>query len=734
VPTPLEKDSERPSRQRGSSECKPLIDAATKDLFRKNAFRIMGLSVDATIREIAKHADKIKILAELGQDPHTQDVAFPMKPPPSLDEIREAIQKLKEPEKRLIDEFFWFWPGEFGNGQSDPAMQALGKGDSKTSIEIWAARENDEDSGIIAKHNLALVYHIWALDWANYSVGNEVEAEPQQKITDYWKESFNRWERLATDERFWEILTTRIRQSNEPNLTTGFARRMRATLPEALGKINAELALAFAESGKIELARLHIQFMRETNQGLHNVEKTAELVLTPARNRLKEQIQRARKRADENPREAANAARELLEQARSTLALFDLFFGKASDVRNELFDEVARLCNQLPVAYQEATGDDKTCLELLKSILPFATSTELRQQIEKNISTLARNIETARKNEILYGGLTPISSAPSLRTMNGIGFTLYGSTDLEPTTGSYLCTYYFVLLAIPVFPICRYRVTRSGNSYRFLGKAPLRPCDKWHLAISVGLILSLIIILISSGNESAISNTTTYSAPSPAPHAPAFSEEDFASPHQFTGGDFKPQPHANTVPANTTVNPFDQFEKPTSPAVVAFPPLNLQGLNFNGAKSFAILNGATVGIGERIGPVRVLAVDRDRVTVELNGQTKVLILGAIGARGANSGGNTYRVPSSVSATLDGERAVIESDRATLAALETQIEKMGREIETDRLYLDRTRQFAVDEFNAKVGRFNALAQKAKIANAAFNQKVDNFNTKLRQYAR
>jgi hypothetical protein len=66
--TPGEKDSERSSRQRGSSECKPLIDAATKDLFRKNAFRITGLSVDASPREIARHANELTLRVGLGQE------------------------------------------------------------------------------------------------------------------------------------------------------------------------------------------------------------------------------------------------------------------------------------------------------------------------------------------------------------------------------------------------------------------------------------------------------------------------------------------------------------------------------------------------------------------------------------------------------------------------------------------------------------------------------------------
>ena len=146
------------------SECQSLLDAATRDLFQKNAFRITGLPVDATTREVAKHAEKIKILAEVGKDAHAQTAAFPIKPSPSLDEIREALHKLKAPEQRLIDEFFWFWPEAFGKSQSDPAIQALAKGDSKTAMEIWTARENIETFGIIAKHNLALANHVWALD------------------------------------------------------------------------------------------------------------------------------------------------------------------------------------------------------------------------------------------------------------------------------------------------------------------------------------------------------------------------------------------------------------------------------------------------------------------------------------------------------------------------------------------------------------------------------------------
>ena len=45
---------------------------------------------------------------------------------------------------------------------------------------------------------------------------------------------------------------------------------------------------------------------------------------------------------------------------------------------------------------------------------------------------------------------------------------------------------------IPIFPIRRYRVIDTGGGYKFLGKAPLRTFDKWHIAVSIGIILWIV--------------------------------------------------------------------------------------------------------------------------------------------------------------------------------------------------------------------------------------------------
>ncbi|MEY2484266.1 MAG: hypothetical protein QOK24_2794 [Verrucomicrobiota bacterium] len=405
------------SRWDGPLICQPLLNIATPEIFRINAFRITGLRVDATTRQITKHADKLKMMEELRQGESAHTGAFPLPNPPTVDQIREASQRLKDPEQRIIDEFFWFWPKHFGESESDPAIRALEGGDPDTAFKIWSTLETSPNDGVVAMHNIAVLWHLMALEWESYYSGRHWSEEKKQETERFWRSAFKRWELLAVDDLFWQTVTERIQQLNDPRLTKEFARRMRATLPHALDKINAELAFRYAEGGHIDMAEAHVQFMRETNQGLDNVEKTAELVLTPATTRLKAQIQHAQLCAAEVPADGANAAQELLDQARRTLALFGLFFGKESDLRNELSDEVAACCNRLQVTYHKATGDNKGCLDLLRAVLPFATSIELRRQVEENIATLTGNLNFKNLEPVyaLLEELQTSSQSPSFR-------------------------------------------------------------------------------------------------------------------------------------------------------------------------------------------------------------------------------------------------------------------------------------------------------------------------------
>ena len=231
-------------RPRSSGDCKPLLDAATKDLFRNNAFRITGLSVEATDPEVKKHAHKLKLMADVNRTAAVHTGAVALQPPPTPDQIREATGRLiKDPEVRLIDEFFWFWPCEPGRTAPDPALEALASGNDAAALKIWTANETNANSGVVATHNIALLWHLRALDLEPDNAAPEADPAQVQALENYWRNSLQRWKYLTSDDLLWDKVASRVRQLGDQRLTGGFVRQMRATLPLALAKVNAELAL-----------------------------------------------------------------------------------------------------------------------------------------------------------------------------------------------------------------------------------------------------------------------------------------------------------------------------------------------------------------------------------------------------------------------------------------------------------------------------------------------------------
>lgn len=185
------------------------------------------------------------------------------------------------------------------------------------------------------------------------------------------------------------------------------------------------------------------------------------------------------KSADRNPSLAQHEGQRLLDEGGELLKSAPL--KATSPTYQEARNLMAVTLLHCAVSYGNETSKWAPCVTLLEKALELASDNKLRQKLRENLATVQSNLNS-------LGDLEPISSAPSLSSINGIGFTLYGSTDKNPSNGSYMATYYFIFFAVPIFPIARYRVIPTGGGYRFLGKGPLRASDKWHIAISLGLI------------------------------------------------------------------------------------------------------------------------------------------------------------------------------------------------------------------------------------------------------
>lgn len=367
------------------------MEACTLTLYQKNIFRVTGLPVDATSKEVSRQAQKLQMLEEYSGGTIGAQAAFPLSVPPTTDEIRAALSRMKEPEHRIVDEFFWYWPEEFGASKSDPGIQAVLAGDTEGAVKLW--RDREKSGSRVAQHNMAIMYHMYAVDWTNYQLSDGVESAVEETIKGYWRKSFERWENLVHCDQFWNILKDRIRSLNDEALTTGFVRRMIKELPEALDRINAEAALLLAEQGNIESARFHVNFMRETHQGLDNVDSTSEMVLEPTKKRVEQHLRSSLTQAKADPKRGSELAASVMAQCRPLMSIFDLFHGKEAHQRSDLFDKVAESVLTLLVGHQRATGDNGTFVTLMEQALIFATGIGVRERIIENISIGKGNLE-----------------------------------------------------------------------------------------------------------------------------------------------------------------------------------------------------------------------------------------------------------------------------------------------------------------------------------------------------
>ena len=81
----------------------------------------------------------------------------------------------------------------------------------------------------------------------------------------------------------------------------------------------------------------------------------------------------------------------------------------------------------------------------------------------------------------------------------------------------------------------------------------------------------------------------------------------------------------SAVPTNVSLlsNSSVAAAEPPKPT---FPMLKLQGVFFRPSSPSVLINSKTVSVGEKVAGAKVLRIERDSVTVEWNGETKVLTL------------------------------------------------------------------------------------------------------------
>jgi len=386
------------------SDCRQLIDVCKPRVYHDNIFHLTGLPVDASSRDIARRQDDLKAAEVSGDWKSEFRHVLRGSGIPTPENLRDAFVLMQDPERRFIDEFFWFWPLEWGSGKKDPALQHLLNGSYDNAIATWQTQQYaPRRARTVSQHNLAVLYHFYAID-RELAVLSDAKLPPAdfQQMTDHWHLSFSHWESLADDDDFWGIVTERVRVLNDPRLTTGFARRMRQAFPVAFDQINAHLALNYAKKGRYSEARRHVVYMNETHQGLDDVEQTVIAIFEPMEKRVGLMADYAAEAAKKDPANGLKAAQDLLDSSKESLEVAKGLLDDGHSTRTQLFDLVATTCFGCLIAYGNKTSDWKPCIDLLKKAEQLAVTEDFKKRVRENLDIATQNHEAKTLHETCW--------------------------------------------------------------------------------------------------------------------------------------------------------------------------------------------------------------------------------------------------------------------------------------------------------------------------------------------
>ncbi len=467
--------------------------------YQDNAFRILGTPSNASYAMIMDNFQTMKIRAKAGKLAHDNDYLSPICSI-NLNEtiIRDAFNKLLNPKIRLQERLFWF---SISSRDDENASALLLSKKLSGAIQIWEKSQN-----IVSEANLARLYHAQCLI-----------KDPNLLDLALWQKALNKWLQVLKDGNFWEnFIDMEINAGFEPFATNDEIDELIKRVFELVLVPSLNIIHEVIDKKNDDVAQRHLDLIRNLPFPVSVISNIEEDTLGPLENeiydfanslveKLSELVRNENYSLEIKKRGCDRAYQYYKNDLLKLLERFELLASKESHANKRTREVTASCLRTISICYNNDVKSPDLSEKVLKEAQSLAQGTLILDQINEDLSVIQKNIQ----QEKIWKDLKPIKEAPTLHTINGFGTTLYGRSDYDSISETYITTLYFVALFIPLFPIARYRVKNIGDGkFSFYGKEPLRTFDRWHIAISIFLIV-IGVILISKNNESNYSSQSS---------------------------------------------------------------------------------------------------------------------------------------------------------------------------------------------------------------------------------
>ncbi|MFI7664887.1 hypothetical protein [Nocardia sp. NPDC049526] len=286
-------------------------------MYQHNSFRLADLGITASARAVRRRAEEAR----------------------GDERIAEACRQLGNPMRRVVDEFFWYWPG-------------------------------------YEAHNRAVDAHAKAL------------AGPAAGVD--WAVVWLHWQEAAAEEAGWDYLRDRILQLDEPEIRPDFVDQLRRLLPALLVSVNAALFARAVECGDDSAAADQVRVAVRMASGDERLAGTEiATAIRPVLDDIRRRAAAAQDQVRGDHRRGLVIAQQLITQAEHLARVIGKAPGRASVAT--LCDEIAVSARWCIAAYGNETGDASSCAQLLTRARSLTSNSVLIRYIDKDRGTFLTN-------------------------------------------------------------------------------------------------------------------------------------------------------------------------------------------------------------------------------------------------------------------------------------------------------------------------------------------------------
>ena len=366
-----------------------LVAQADLAMLQRNGFRVLGLPVTATANQIQKQKSSFAKRMRLGM-PVDTGVAGALKLPVSPDEdaLNRAIERLSEPETRLLDEMTWFWgaTAEAESKDLQEARELVAAGELESAITKLSKLASGPRGPVAATaaHEVAVAAHLLAL---------ESTSTDESVRVGLWRRALQAWGQAASGNGAW--LSTRLRARlaslDDPRYSTSLAERVCDEVPTVIAHSAAVAARTWLSEGRTRVALECLAALEKCSLPRDAKQRARRAVAKPLIANVEHLVTRARNLGKGKPLACAKVGAELATSAGSPLEIIKCVAGADDPAVAALHDSVANAVVDLQIEYANATCDWGLSRQILDQAKDLVMGEQVRARVVRNIEIVASN-------------------------------------------------------------------------------------------------------------------------------------------------------------------------------------------------------------------------------------------------------------------------------------------------------------------------------------------------------